>query len=430
MKFNKWTVGLAAVGAVSLASIAQADEKASSVMTAVSSTTLSGYVDTSMEWNPGTGTHQPNYAFQSGKQDGFNLDAVDVRLSKPMDESEWAAGYMIDIYTGSQNGPSDTQATGSIIRQAYVNLRTPVGNGIDWKVGLFDNIIGYESTDAPNDPNFTRSYGYTMLARELTGVTATYKFSDLVSATVGVADTLDLTANSRAFTGANGTGSPAESYKAYVGAITLTAPNDWGFISGSSLYAGFNNGWNSGAVTAFGAAPAGTGAPETALYVGMTLNTPVTGLKLGGSYEYVSSQAQNLGTGAPVIGNIPQTWADDFAGYISYQATEKLSFHGRAEVLWETKAQGFPNPSVGAPTGAYIGPIVGPDKILSLTGTVQYDLWKNVLSRLEIRWDHDLTGGNPNSPEYYGANGGTVAGFAQGTLVNSWVLAANIVYKF
>ncbi len=51
MKFNKWTVGLAAVGAVSLASVVRAEEKASSVMTAVQSTTLSGYVDTSMEWN-------------------------------------------------------------------------------------------------------------------------------------------------------------------------------------------------------------------------------------------------------------------------------------------------------------------------------------------------------------------------------------------
>src|ERR1700722_7792565 len=159
MKFNKWTVGLAAVGAVSLASVARAEEKASSVMTAVSSTTLSGYVDTSMEWNPGTGTHQPAYAFGDGKQDGFNLDAVDIRISKDMDESEWAAGYMIDIFTGA----ADTQYTGSIIRQAYVSLRTPVGNGIDWKIGLMDNIIGYESTDAPSDPNFTRSYGYTLL---------------------------------------------------------------------------------------------------------------------------------------------------------------------------------------------------------------------------------------------------------------------------
>ncbi len=57
MKFNKWTVGLAAVGVVSLASAARADEKQMTlVQTALSSTTLSGYVDTAATWSPGTDT--------------------------------------------------------------------------------------------------------------------------------------------------------------------------------------------------------------------------------------------------------------------------------------------------------------------------------------------------------------------------------------
>ncbi len=43
------------------------------------------------------------------------------------------------------------------IKQAYVALRTPVGNGIDWKIGRLIAIIGYESFAAGNDPNFTRS---------------------------------------------------------------------------------------------------------------------------------------------------------------------------------------------------------------------------------------------------------------------------------
>ncbi len=43
MKYNKWTVGLAAVGVVSLASVAQAEEKALTAMqTALSATTISG----------------------------------------------------------------------------------------------------------------------------------------------------------------------------------------------------------------------------------------------------------------------------------------------------------------------------------------------------------------------------------------------------
>ena len=33
-------------------------------------------------------------------------------------------------------------------------------------------------------------------------------------------------------------------------------------------------------------------------------------------------------------------------------------------------------------------------KIFALTGTVQYDLWQNVISRLEVRWDHSANGAN------------------------------------
>jgi len=81
MKFNKCTVCLAAGGAVSLASAVQADEAQkpmSQVMTAVSATTLSGYVDTSIIWKPGTGdANLPGRAFDGvGKLDGFNLNVL------------------------------------------------------------------------------------------------------------------------------------------------------------------------------------------------------------------------------------------------------------------------------------------------------------------------------------------------------------------
>ncbi len=53
MKFNKWTLGLAAVGAVSLASAVRADEapKMSQMQTALSNTTISGYVDVAAQYN-------------------------------------------------------------------------------------------------------------------------------------------------------------------------------------------------------------------------------------------------------------------------------------------------------------------------------------------------------------------------------------------
>jgi hypothetical protein len=43
------------------------------------------------------------------------------------------------------------------IKQAYVLLHAPVGNGLDFRVGVWDTIIGYEMTDSVNNPNYTRS---------------------------------------------------------------------------------------------------------------------------------------------------------------------------------------------------------------------------------------------------------------------------------
>jgi predicted porin len=98
-----------------------------------------------------------------------------------------------------------------------------------------------------------------------------------------------------------------------------------------------------------------------------------------------------------------QTWA--IAGYASLQATEKLSFHARAEYLKDSSQILF-----SAPT----------DQVLDLTATVQYDLWKNVITRVEFRWDHSL---NDTA-----AFGGTIQGVPQA--VNAFMLGANIIYRF
>src|SRR5580698_859346 len=109
MKFNKWTVGLVAVGVVSLASAARADEKMSQVQTALSQTTLSGYVDTAAQYNPNTDMgpgvaypgNVPKYSF--AQDDGFTLNAIDIALDKPEDSSQWAAGYHIEAMAGADS---------------------------------------------------------------------------------------------------------------------------------------------------------------------------------------------------------------------------------------------------------------------------------------------------------------------------------------
>jgi hypothetical protein len=58
--------------------------------------------------------------------------------------------------------------------------------------------------------------------------------------------------------------------------------------------------------------------------------------------------------------------------------------------------------------------------MMALTGTVQYDLWKNVISRLEVRWDHTL--------DDFNAFGGTTIGVPNRG--NWYTIAANVIYKF
>jgi hypothetical protein len=82
MKLNKWTLALASAGVIGSGTALQAEEQ-HQVMTALSQTTLSGYVDTSAIWSLGSpnGTLAGRTFDGTGdKLDGFNLHAVKLVL--------------------------------------------------------------------------------------------------------------------------------------------------------------------------------------------------------------------------------------------------------------------------------------------------------------------------------------------------------------
>jgi hypothetical protein len=415
MKFDKWTVALVAIGAVSLTSAAKAEEQASSVLTALSSTTLSGYVDTSAHWDFGTGNGNPApYRFNSpSKADGFNLNVVQLRIEKPLDEAEWAAGYRVDLWAGPDANALGTQSSLSsgdfAIRQAYVALRMPVGNGIDWKVGVFDSIIGYESVESHSNPNFTRSYGNSIEPTTHTGVLATYRFSDLVSLTGGIANTVNPVINSRPFPPSQTTNPYAESYKTYMGSIALTAPDSFGFLAGSTLYGGVVNGFNQNVAGSTLAVPSFNG------YAGATLATPVTGLRLGAAWDLL--KVDTIPNSGAYAGTTVDSSIWSAALYASFQATEKLSLHARAEYISGDLDAPIPPAAVGG-KGTLVGDVME-NGIYAVTATIQYDLWKNVLTRLEFRWDHS---------EHGQAFGGSTLGSPDKE--NAFLLAGNIVYRF
>lgn len=394
MKINKWTQVLLGVGMVSVPAITQAEEQLSSLRTELTSTTISGYVDTTATWTFGTGhANMPGRTYDGADtQDGFNLNVVSITFAKPLDESEWAAGYNVQTLMGPGAIKRGTRALASTaggasgdfaFNEAVVMLRVPIGNGIDFKVGQFGTYNGYEAYDTYKNPNWSRSYGFFIESSAHTGVSASYKFADWVSVMAGVG-------NMAGFNNAvDAKYSPAisESEKAYLGMITFTAPESFGFMKGASLSFGYTG----------GKATATSQHNQANYYIGLSTPTPLDTLALGVAFDYTTgiggkdADAGALGT------------------YLLLQATEKLKINTRLDYGWGDVGQYYgsakPNPS---------------NKLISLTVTADYSLWKNVISRLELRGDRALTGGQPF--------GGVVAGTPTDSEVFS--LTGNLIYQF
>ena len=373
MKFNKWTLGLAAVGVVSLATAARADEKVSQLNTALSNTTLSGYVDVGAQYVNGGGAAYG--APEAAAPNAFSLNVVDLALDKPLDATPFSAGYHVELWAGA-GGVAPGLTTGSLIRQAYLALGTTIGGQeIDWKIGVWDTIIGYEGLTSSANPDYTHSYGFAVEPTTHTGVQGTYKVNDDITVQAGVAD--EEAGNSAAINGAtyNGFGLTSPELLALV---SLTAPDSFGPLKGATLAAGGTYGTS-------------TSAPKN-VYVGATIPTPLAALKFGAAYDYAT-------------GGVGAGHANVFGLYATYAATDKLTFNARAELFKQTAL--YLDPA---------GPFGGSANGEEFTATAQYALWANVLSRVEARWDHA-----ENAPVF--AQGGEA-------VRDAFFLGAQLIYTF
>jgi len=243
------------------------------------------------------------------------VNVVNVVLEKPLDEGTWSAGYKIDLIFGPNavgwNNSVNGDATSDVgIKQAYVSLRAPVGNGLDLKIGSFDTIIGYEVFNAGSNPNYTRSYGYTIEPTEHTGVLASYQINKAVGISAGIANTWAAGINAR-----SAARNPARVTWAQSHSPRRTAwlPRWFRVVSR------YRDGYSSF-----------VGNDVTSYYAGGTLATPIKQLKLGASWDYAHAHDNSFG---------PTGYAQAVAVYASVQATEKMSFHFRGE--WADISDGY-----------------------------------------------------------------------------------------
>ena len=173
----------------------------------------------------------------------------------------------------------------------------------------------------------------------------------------------------------------------------LTAPDSFGWAKGATLsiatiVSGGNTDGNNGS---------GSGQGAQTYYAGITLPTPIAALKFGAAFDYLAAHdiAQNAWVGAL---------------YSTYQFNDKLSLNFRGEYL-DAKSQQV--------SGAYTPVSTGPNQATELTATVQYALWANVLTRLEVRWDHSLHDG---AGSYFSNTGNQQQ--------DAFLLAAQAIYTF
>lgn len=413
MKLNKWTVGLATAGVVSMSSVAMAQNE--TVMTAVEGTSISGYVSTTAIWKPGTGNGAlPGRSFTDGVgQDGFNLDVVSLTVSKSIDDSEWAAGYTFQGWYGPDAvgfNASPGSAGEFAVKNANVDLRIPVGNGLDLKMGVFDAIIGYESSDIPSNPNYGRSYGWFIEPTVHTGLLASYMVNDMISVSGGIANTYTAGVNARGTRATAFPGGPApadESEKAYMAAVALTAPESMGFLEGATLYVGVLDGLQ--------VAGAASALDTTSVYAGLSIPTPVEGLTFGLAYDYRFNGP---------AGPFTSTWANAIAAYVSYAVTENVTINYRADYARGTDGTYYVRDPFAGTAAATDDQAT--NKLMSNTVTVDFGLWENVLTRLEARWDTTLDGTKQfgGQAAFAGAQNG-----ADGDN-NAFTLALNVVYQF
>lgn len=115
----------------------------------------------------------------------FALDQVWWEIERPISE-EHRAGFRFDpaygktaSLLGGPNNRGGRDDSGFYIQQGYVQYLAPVGDGVTFKFGKFNTLIGAEVAQSPYNWNITRGSVYNLLEPiDHIGILASYAFGD------------------------------------------------------------------------------------------------------------------------------------------------------------------------------------------------------------------------------------------------------------
>ena len=226
-------------------------------------------------------------------------------------------------------GPDDQHTDETVsITQANIDLRVPIGTGLNLKVGYFGKLIGYEVYEYTDNAFFQRGVSFFAEPTHHTGMLASYQINDDLEMTAGVVNDGGAVANNN----------QGDNNAAYAGTISYTAPSSLGFASGTSIYL----------ATIQGLKPFNTNAGDF-WYASIGLPTGTNARSIDLAAKWIDWE----GGGDDEIYQI----------FASYELSKKSTLNGRYE--WGTSDENSAT------------------NVKSLAVGLSYDLWENVISRVE-----------------------------------------------
>ena len=133
---------------------------------ALSEMLLSGFVTESYFYDTSDpGDYSPNGYLWNRQHNSFSINKVKLTLASPAVErsgEKWDAGYRASLIFGEDapivNTGGERQGLEDL-REAYVELNVPIGEGLNVKAGQLISLLNFESGDGGVvNPNFSQGY--------------------------------------------------------------------------------------------------------------------------------------------------------------------------------------------------------------------------------------------------------------------------------
>lgn len=336
--------------------VATGGAAALAIPSAIQGIGLSGYLDSIYGHNfnrPDTRTNRARVFDRH--PNSLNLNATELVVQKPVSAEE-RIGFRTDLFFGNDSEVITSTGLGSTsdefdLQQAFVEVLVPTSNvvpglnDIDLKVGKFVTMNGAEVIESKDNWNSSRSllFGYAIPFTH-TGVRGTYTFNNGWDAALGVVNGWDVTDDNN----------NAKTIESHFGFNAIPLAGDSSLTVALQGY--------------FGPEQSGSDSNWRKLFDMVAIyKTPWKPLTLMYNLDYASEE------------NLIQSSTDSDANWYGHALYARYDIHDQWSLSWR---------------GEYFNDTDGfrvlsgtPADFWEWTATLEYRPWKNLITRLEYRYD-------------------------------------------